>query len=156
VARRANREYLLGLELHGLDGYVALDWRFRDCHLAIDDILTRIHQRLLDRARSELHRAMLVRFGKLAIGAGSITWHDKPLSHPNVASIELVDESPVVLRVIARDHPRPFERTSIFEIPNVGVALQLARELGYATNADVLRAAFAKTLRNTLFLDLLS
>lgn len=145
--RGKNAVYHLDLELIGRDARVAFGWRFHDVHLAISEVLARIHDRLAARARASTP-AM---FGPLALSADEVQWRGARIERAEVERIELFDSSPVTLRVLALGKVLPFARASMAEVPNVLVALELAHELGYATGGgELARAALSTPNRDVM------
>lgn len=140
-----HRAYLVHVELRGGAQPVAFGWRFRDAHLAVHEIVERVHGRLARRARDELDRLGLTAFGPLGLAAESIAWGAKSLPRERVEAIEIFDAKPLELRVMARGETWPFARAPTRAIPNLLVALALARDLGYATRGNPLvRDVFAR------------
>ena len=121
-----DRDYKLALALDGADGsHLELDSGFRHAAAGIADILTRLHATQLAAAGDAIE------LGPLALSAGSISSAGKTIAREDVESVELFDDTPISLRVMARGKAFPFAKAPTAEIPNVLVALAVAQRLGY-------------------------
>lgn len=151
VVQGKHHVYLVSVELRGGAQPVAFGWRFKDAHVAIHEIVERVHDRLAERAREQFERVKLAAFGPLGITADSIGWGATSLPRDRVEALEVFDARPLELRVMERDRARPFAHASTRGVPNLFVALALARELGYPTRgAALVREAFARPPRDIL------
>jgi hypothetical protein len=132
---RGRSRIRLSIDLIGQADHVEFGaLRFRGANEVIGDILPRIQPRLAAAARAELAAHGMVRFGPLALAPDAITWGaSAPLPREDVESVELIDTSPARLRVMAKRKVLPYGQAATAEIPNLGVAFQLSRELGYPT-----------------------
>lgn len=130
----------LSCELIGTEQRVMVNWRFEYVEAAIDEIMRRIGPRLLGRARDELARERVARFGDFALGASGVSWRSRnPLAFEAVEQLTLVDTRPVQLFVHARNRAWPYAKLALDAIPNVLAMLELATELGYRVDRGVLQ-----------------
>jgi hypothetical protein len=133
--------YLVSLELRAADRRLVIDWRFRDAHLAVGDIIARLDRRVIERAASE----PVATFGDLRLSSASVHWRDKTLASGQVEAIEVFHASPFQLRVMARGEAWPWLARPLREVPNVCSALAIAAELGYEVRrSSLLRDAFGQ------------
>lgn len=122
----------LGIELIGASDTVEFNWRFRDVELAIARILERIRGRTLADARSTLQATGKASFGPLGLTADAVHWDGhEPLPRADVEAVELFNNSPIDLRVMAHGKAWPHARAQTKDIPNLLAALEIAASLGY-------------------------
>jgi hypothetical protein len=122
------RLYRLGLELEAGASRLAIDGHFHDDTLGIAHVLHRLHPPALARARA----AGTIVAGPIAVTATAVRWEGlAPLARADVEAIELFDDVPVTLRVLARGKVWAYAKARTADIPNVLAVLALAGELGY-------------------------
>jgi hypothetical protein len=129
----------LSCELIGTEQRVMVNWRFAYVEAAIDEIMRRIGPRLLARARDELARESVVRFGGFALNPRGVQWKTRdPIAFEAVEKLALVDTTPVQLFVHAKNRAWPYAKLALDDVPNVLAMLELAGELGYRVDRGVL------------------
>jgi hypothetical protein len=135
------------IELYDVAGRrrIVFGWRFRDAALGIGEILARIAEPALASAHAELGRVGAASFGTLVIAEREVTLGRRaPLPRERVESIELFDDSPVVVRVMAYGKRWPYSTTALRDVTNVATALVIARELGYTVRGARLLDEFRR------------
>lgn len=120
------------LELRGGGRRLRIDSFFVGVPRVIAQVLARVGDRLLERARAELRDAGSARFGPLRLAPHAVQWADRePLPRQRVEALDLLDTSPARLRVMERGRVLPRWSAAMHEIPALHAALAIARELGF-------------------------
>lgn len=95
-------------------------------------VLARVGDRLDEQARAELRETGTARFGPLRLAPHAVQWADRePLPRERVEAIDLLDTSPVHLRVMERGRVLAHGSAATSKIARLHAALAIARELGY-------------------------
>jgi hypothetical protein len=112
----------------------------------IDFVLARIGDRMTERALADLREAGTARFGPLRLAPHALQWADRePLARERVEAIDLLDTSPVRLRVLERGRILAHGSAATSKIPALHAALAIARELGYPVrDGEVVRVLGAR------------
>jgi hypothetical protein len=98
----------------------------------ISEIVHRVHSRLAEQARRTFDATGTVRFGPLLITRHAIGWKAKPLlERAQVEAIELFDAAAVQFRAVKRAAAWPYASAPLRGVPNLPVALEIARWLDY-------------------------
>lgn len=106
---------------------------------AIDEIMRHIGPRLLARARDELARERVARFGGFTISARGVQWKTRdPIAIDAIEKLAVVDTTPVQLFVHVKHRAWPYAKLALDDVPNVLAMLELAGELGYRVDRGVL------------------
>ena len=139
---RGESAFKLGIELLGESKQVDFNWRFEDVEAGIGQVLKRIGEPMVEQARAQLAALGHASFGPIQLSRDEVRWGNKVLERDAVESIELFDNSPLEIRLMARDRVLPSGHAPTAEIPNLGGLLRLAHELGYAVKGNGLLEAF--------------
>ena len=120
------------IELRSGERRLRIDSFFVGMPRVIGQILARIGDRLAGRALADLRRTGTARFGPLRLAPHGVQWAERePLPRERVEAIDLLDTSPVRLRVMERGRVLPHASAATAKIPILHAALAVARELGY-------------------------
>lgn len=105
-------------------------------------VVARIGDRLAERARAQLRQSGTARFGPLRLAPHAVQWADRePLPRQRVETIDLLDTSPVRLRVMELRRVFAYGSAATRKIPTLHAVLAIARELGYPVrDGEVVRA----------------
>ena len=123
-----------------------IDSFFRAGDRTLGHILARVGDRMTERSRAELRAGGQARFGPLRVAPHAVQWADRePLPRERVEAIDLLDTSPVRLRVLERGRVFPHASAVTRRIPTLHAALAVARQLGYTVrDGEVVRALEAR------------
>jgi hypothetical protein len=140
----ASLEY--AIELRSGGRRLRIDWFFDRMPRVIGLVLARIGDRLAERALAELRQTGTARFGPLRLAPQALQWADRePLPREQVEAIDLLDTSPVRLRVLERGQVLAHGSTATNKIPTLHAVLAVARELGYPVrDGEVVRVLDAR------------
>jgi hypothetical protein len=135
------------IELRSGERRLRIDSFFARMPRVIGDVLARVGDRLADRARADLRETGTARFGPLRLAPHAVQWGDRePLPRQRVEAIDLLDTSPVRLRVMERGRVLPHAAAPTRNIPALHAALAVARELGYPVrDGEVVRVLDARS-----------
>ncbi len=129
---RGDHSYRVGIELFGPGQRVAFNWRFQYARAAIEVILGRLRPRFLAGARAALATRHVAQFGPLSLAADHVQREGKArVDKADVERIDLIDTSPVKLRVMVRRKAWPYVQLPTAKLPDLCGLLDLAEELGY-------------------------
>jgi hypothetical protein len=134
------------IELRSGVGRLRIDSFFDSMPRVIGVVLARIGDRLTERALAGLRQAGTARFGPLRLAPHALQWADRePLARERVEAIDLLDTSPVRLRVLERGRILAHGSAATSKIPTLHAALAIARELGYPVrDGEVVRVLDAR------------
>lgn len=134
------------LELRSGERRLRIDSFFAEMPRLIAQILARVGDRMLERARADLRDTGTARFGPLRLAPHAVQWADRePLPRQRVEAIDLLDTSPARLRVMERGRVLPHASAATREIQALHAALVVARDLGYPVrDGEVLRVLQAR------------
>jgi hypothetical protein len=133
---RGNPAFKLGIDLHGEGKHVAFNWRFKGVELGIAHVLQRIGEPLIEQARAQLTATGSATFGPIQLSRDHVRWGDRVVERDAVESIEIFDNSPLEIRVMAHGKAWPVGHAPTSKIPNLVGLMRLAHELGYAVKGS--------------------